>query len=171
MNRIRPLLVLALCASASRAGEAQSNRIAGGASIPIGDFYPRAHPGFGIAVLSESGVAIGPLDIRTDITFDKFGGKGTATRWQYWSAGVSLVKGANSGFYWLAGWSLYSASDQVTLNGRTVAFNHTNGGVKAGLGVTFALFRKAVFLEGNWVRLLASGREVVWVPVRFGFVF
>jgi hypothetical protein len=165
------LLALALLIPGLRSTRAQSSSLSGGASLPLGDFGSAAFAGFGLALQSETGISAGPMDIRADVTFDRFGGKLAGSRYQYQSFGLSFVQEGRSGFYWLAGWSFYNASDQKTVSGRTGTLNHNNGGVRAGLGVNFALFRRAVFLEGDYIRLLASRPTPVWVPVRFGFRF
>jgi hypothetical protein len=171
VNRIRTSMVLALLVPALRTVPAQTNSLSGAASLPVGDFASVAFPGFGLALLSGTGVSVGQLDIRADITFDRLGGKVAGSRFQYQSFGLSLVKEASSGFYWLAGWSLYNASDQATIAGRTGTFNHNNGGVKGGLGVNFGLFRRAVFIEADYVKLFATAPAPIWVPLRFGFRF
>ena len=171
MNRNRAVLVLVLIVPALRASQPQSNSLSAGASFPTGDFSSQAFTGFGFALLSETGVSVGSLDIRGDITFDRFGGRLAGSRYQYQSFGLSLIKEASAGVYWLAGWSLYQASDQATVNGKTGTLNHNNGGLKAGLGVNFALFHRAVFIEGNYIKLLAPNPAPAWIPLRFGVRF
>lgn len=166
MNRLQ--LMVALVLAAPIAG-AQTNSIAAGASLPVGKYASTASTGFGLALLARTDATIGPFDIRVDLTYDRLGGKATITRFTYTSGGLSLVRDVGAGVYFLGGFSLYQASDQggVTAGGKTGNANHSNGGVKAGLGVNFTALGRAAFIEGNYIRLLSSP-GVTWVPLRLG---
>jgi hypothetical protein len=154
---------------AAPAAHAQSNSLAAGASLPVGNYAGAASTGFGLALLARTDATIGPFDARVDLTYDRLGGKGTITRFTYTSAGLSLVRDVGAGVYFLGGFSLYQASDQggVTAGGKTGNANHSNGGMKAGLGVDFTAFGRAGFIEANYIRLLSSP-GVTWVPLRLG---
>jgi hypothetical protein len=166
VNRHHLMVALMFAAPVARA---QTNSIAAGASLPVGDYAAAANTGFGLALLSRTDATMGSFDLRMDLTYDRLGGKGTITRFTYTGAGLSLVRSLGAGFYFLGGFSLYQASDQggVTAAGKTGNANHSNGGLKAGLGADFTAFGRAMFLEGNYVRLLSSP-GVTWVPLRLG---
>jgi hypothetical protein len=166
VNRLQLMVALVLAAPVAHA---QTNSLAAGMSLPVGNYASAANTGFGLALLSRTDATIGPFDIRVDLTYDRLGGKGTITRFTYTSAGLSLVRDVGAGVYFLGGFSLYQASDQggVKVAGRTGNANHTNGGAKGGLGVDFTAFGRAWFIEGNIVRLL-SAPGVAWVPLRLG---
>jgi hypothetical protein len=160
------MVVLAVAAPAAHA---QTNSVAAGASLPAGNFASAANTGFGIALLSRSDQSIGPFEVRVDLTYDRFGGKGAITRFTYAGAGLSLVRDVGAGVYFLGGLSIYQASDQggVVAAGRTGNANHTNGGVHGGLGVDFTVAGRGAFVEGNVIRLFSSP-GVTWVPLRLG---
>ena len=167
MNRHQLMVVLALAAPMARA---QTTSLSAGASLPVGNYAAAASTGFGLALFSRTDATIGPFDARVDLTFDRLGGKGIpVTRFTYTSAGLSLVRDVGAGVYFLGGFSLYQGSDQggVTVAGRTGNLNHTNGGVKGGLGVDFTALGRAWFVEADIVRLL-SAPAVTWVPLRLG---
>ncbi len=166
MNRLQLMVALVLAAPVARA---QTNSLAAGASLPVGNYASAANTGFGLALFSRTDATIGPFDVRVDLAYDRLGGKGTITRFTYTSGGLSLVRDVGAGVYFLGGFSLYQASDQggVRVAGRTANANHSNGGVKGGLGVDFTAFGRAAFMEANLIRLFSSP-AVTWVPLRLG---
>ena len=156
------------CAVGGSAARAQTYA-AVGASLPIGDFAPAANAGFGLALQSRTGQTFGVFDTRLDVTLDRFGGKGAISRYQYTSFAVNLIRDIGESVYWLAGIGLYNAQDQLSaqFGGNSGTLTHSNGGVKAGVGATFTVFRVGSFIEADVIRLFAPGK-ITWVPIRLG---
>lgn len=59
--------------------------------------------------------SLGPFNVRVDLTFDRFGGKGAISRYQSTSVGLSFIKDVGPHVYWLGGVGLFNEADIVKL--------------------------------------------------------
>ena len=144
--------------------------------LPLQALGLDAGSGIGVMVRNSSRRA-GPWNLRSGLSFDRFGGKGSIDNLQFFTFfGGELVLNNGRHVYEFVGVGAYNTRvAQKTDNGtspaspansrRSSAFDF---GFQGGVGVNYSLFGAGLFVEAAVVHVLTTGPATSWAPVRFG---
>ena len=171
-NGLMTACVLAAAMVAPRAARAQTPiRFSGAVNLglPIGDLGNAADLGYGLAFRGEGKLSSPEWDLRGDITWDRFPGRGVVDNYSYLSlAGNFVHRMPGENLYEFVGPGLYENTVSVTGGGSA---SDTNLGLQMGIGLDLAKGPHTPFVEFGLTSVFTSGANTLWFPVRFGIRF
>ena len=174
---LRPVMVMILAMAATSPARAQLSvmpvhiGIAGGGTIPLGDFGNTFNTGFNATGTVAITPPLLPLGFRIDGAYNQFGSKGTSSLKAKIAGLTANVTYGLGGFlvtpYLIGGGGYYRVSS--SLAGGTAASNH--GGFNIGGGVNLPLMVFKGFAEARYNHVSTSGGSTSFVPVTVGLMF
>ena len=142
---------------------------AAGVSAPVGDLGDASNVGFNLNVRGEAGMER-TWGWRGDISWDRFGGRGTVDNWTYLGFAGNVLHRQAGPLYQYAGLGIYN--EREGFHRPFVDVDQTNVGVQAGVGYNFSRSNRSnTFIEIGVVNVFTSGVNSVWFPLRFGVRF
>jgi hypothetical protein len=180
LNSVSILILLAVAAVPARAQFTRGLNFTGAVSVdvPLGDLDKDAKTGFGVLIRGER--QSGSWALRTGLSFDRFGGKGSIDNLQFFTfLGGELVHHSGTTWYQFGGIGFYQSRAPVRQDMQLGGAPSANAsgragggfwdfGFQAGVGVNYTLADTKTFIEFGFVNVLTTGPTSVWVPVRFG---
>lgn len=149
--------------------------VAGGLSIPTGDFGDAFKSGFNVSAMGEIHQAAWPVAIRIEAQYDQFSAKdeigdgkvksiGGLANVLYYFPSKAMVKP-----YVTGGLGLFhnKADDSICDGG----CSSTKFAFDFGAGLQFQLTGISTFVEANWNSIQTEGSATHMIPVRVGIKF
>lgn len=152
--------------------------VAGGMSLPTGDFGDAAKSGFNVSGLVQFQQPTWPVAIRVEAQYDQFSGK-------------DIVGGGKAKFFGGLANVLYNFPNKSTVKPYVtggLGFFHIKGeegdactsdcssstnkfGFDVGAGLEFQLTGMSTFIEANWQSVQTEGSATRMIPIRVGIKF
>lgn len=186
MTNIRVLIAGLGVAAAVATAPAQAQiafGVAGGVTLPSGDFNDRQDLGYNGLATIQLGVPTFPLQFRADLQYNGFGGKDwvNALNQAIDKADTRVISGTINGVfnllpgpvkpYLIGGVGYYDTKVTGTENTRKFGYNY-------GAGVKFGMARTSLFIEGRMHEIkdamvnVGGGRSTAkYIPITIGIMF
>lgn len=157
--------------------------IAGGGTMPTGDFADAYNTGWNVTVPIGWQSMTTPWGARLDLSFNKINGDtfgGTDFEdGNIWSAMLDLtaqwpVGGTGTGFYLVGGGGVHHFRDfdVRTSSTTTTEFeSETKFGWNGGAGISFGFGSTDLFVEARYVNVFTDGPDAQYVPIVLGLRF
>lgn len=154
--------------------------VAGGLSIPTGDFGDAAKSGFNVSALGEFHQAAWPVAIRVEAQYDQFSGKGDLE-----SAKAKMIGGLANVLYYFPSKAMvkpyvtgglgffhnkYDAGDACG-DATDCSTSENKFAYDFGAGLQFQLTGISTFIEANWNSIQTEGSATRMIPIRVGIKF
>ncbi len=157
--------------------------IAGGGTMPTGDFADPYNMGWNVTVPIGWQSMTTPWGARLDLSYNKINGDtfgGTDFEdGNIWSAMLDLtaqwpVGGTGTGFYLVGGGGVHHFRDfdfRTSSTSTTQFDNETKFGVNGGAGISFGFGATDLFVEARYVNVFTDGSDAQYVPIVLGLRF
>ncbi len=186
-------LLLAAPPGIARAQSTTSFGVAGGLSVPIGDYLNGLSTGYNVAVSLGMRNKLSPMGFRVEGAFNELAFPGAGDAKHRIAAGIanltydlSGVAGPSTsgGLYAIGGIGIYGSYDRGT-DQYGINYDNTNtqwnAGLNVGLGWRFPLSGMSAFLEGRYHYLFTNSSDynsanynagnAQLIPITFGISF
>lgn len=152
--------------------------VAGGLSIPTGDFSNVVKSGFNVSALAEMQQAAWPVAIRVEAQYDQFSGKdvfdglksksiGGLANVLYYFPSKAMVKPyvtGGLGFFHNTVDAPSSCTTDCSASENKFAYD-------LGAGLAFQMTGISTFVEANWNSIQTEGSATRMIPIRVGIKF
>ncbi len=151
--------------------------IAGGASLPMGEFGDGADVGFNGKLLLGLRPVNWPIGLRAEGMFHRFGLSNVDGNINMFAGvGNAILTFPTTGMirpYIIGGGGLYNSrfdgdDEDLDLGAETSV---TDFGINGGAGITFQLSGFNTFLEARFHNIFSEGESTQMIPITFGLVF